>query len=336
MNKIACFFSLCLAFGLLSCSKEHVELDPEVEKWKDLSMALLDSTLVFEDRGLQTSSYAAYTTAILFGWDDKRTQLRLEEAYFIIDEQGYGLGYSWDAFQDGTINDEFTNYTVTMADHVGYPFIMGYLSGAVPRIRLEHLVDKLLNVPYADSLNNCFAYSDNLNDVVGCVHNVNMGVGLFLERIRNLDFVEYDYDTQINSIIEREIGSYIPEVKNFRYWEGSSKLTDQNHLSYQAWCMMKMQNDSLRVIAEELIDDITFNRDTTVSSLIGHLRILPYNEFESDTLFRDLELLMIDSVNHYSQSHVYNMSNQRILSQLALWSAIYYEVLKKKQNFNHF
>lgn len=325
MNKIVYFVSLCFVFGLLSCSKEHVDLDPEVEKWKDLSIALLDSTLAFEDRGLHTSSYAAYTTAILFGWHDKRTQIRLNEAYSIIDKKGYGLGYSWDAFQDGTINDEFTNYTVTMTDHVGYPLLKGYLAGSVSKVRLEHLLSRLITVPYADSMNNCYSYSDNPNDIVGCVHNVNLGVGFFFEKIKDLDVVEFDYETQINAIVEREISDYLPDVNNYLYWEGGSRLTDQNHLSYQAWCMMQMSDDSLRTIGDKLITDISFNRDTTVSALIGHLRLLPFNDFESDTLFNDLLLLMADSANHYSQSQVYNVSNPRILSQLALWSAVYYK-----------
>jgi hypothetical protein len=248
-----------------------------------------------------------------------------------IDMYGYGLGLKWDAFQDKTINDEYTNYTVTMADHVGLAFIEAYKNGALGKERLMHLRSAILRVPFADKLGNgvCLAYSDNKNDVVGCVHNVNIGAAFFLYELKKLEIsVDNGNSDLINLILERERTSFIPELENYYYWDKSKFLTDQNYLAYQACCMIQFDNLGIREIGNKLVKKIERNREKDISSLIGQLRLLSISEFDSDELLTVLKKLIHGEENNYTPVGIYKFDNARISAQLALWSAMYYDKIK--------
>ena len=56
MKKICIFLIRILSLLIISCSKNNESFDPEVEKWKNLSASLIDSALVFSERGLHASA----------------------------------------------------------------------------------------------------------------------------------------------------------------------------------------------------------------------------------------------------------------------------------------
>lgn len=318
---------------IISCDKKNVIQNPNAEKWKVLSLELVDLAIrndTIPTPTVQTYSCLAYAFAITNGWDDKETKKYLNKSYSIIDSLGYGLGYAWDAFQDKTINSKYTNYTVTMTDHVGYTFMEGYKKGKIPKEKLIHLIQSILKVPYADNLKNgkCWAYSDSPNDIVGCVHNINIGLAYFFEDVTKAGFIEFDLKENIKEIIDREVSSYISEKNNYLYWDRSKSLTDQNHLAYQAWCMIQLSDIKANEIGRSIISDISQNKQKDISSLIGQLRVLPYSESESEYLYNVLKQLSENKENEYKEIGTYTMKNPRILSQLALWSAKYYEHLK--------
>lgn len=300
-------------------------------KWKLLSQALMDSAIVNDNSNdVHTYTFLAYSNAILHGWDDSKTINFLNSAYNLIDLYGYGLGDAWDAFGDGSINDEYTNYTVTMTTYVGWPFINGYLAGAVEEDRLIDLVEALLQVPPADTIEvgECWSYSDNPNDAIGCVHNINIGVAYFLQEFMKLNLTDNDFASDIAEIIEREIISYIPEEINFLYWDGNtSQLTDQHHLAYQGWHMLNLDNEEANSIGNEILNYISSNRNQDISSLIGQLVALMYYDSEADLLYDIVINLLDGNQSNYSEFSYYTMSNPRVLAHYSLWAANYYKLL---------
>jgi hypothetical protein len=331
---------LLLNILIISCDTDltpKIETDPEIEKWKVLSSELVDLALFHGNNPenpyyitgntLHTHVFLTYTLAINNGWEDDQTLNSLNNAYSLIDSLKYGLGYEWDAFQDGTINSKFTNYTITMTYHVGYPFIQGYKAGAIPILKLIDLIDSVLNVPLADSLENgtCWAYSDNPNDVVGCVHNVNISVAFFLEQIMQLGFYEYNFTDEINSIVDRELHSFLPEHNNYLYWDGQDILTDQNHLAHQAWFMYNLSDEEIQTLGSIIIDEISNNRQKDIKSLVGQLLILQTNNFQSDSLYVVIKRLLNNEESEYFETGSYSFSNPRILAQLALYSIKFYQ-----------
>ena len=128
------------------------------------------------------------------------------------------MQYEWDAFQDGTLNSDTTNYTITMTmtDHLGLPFIEGYKNKLVNDDELLDIFEKLLLIPKADTIQDgiCFSYSDSQNDQVGCVHNVNISVAYFINEILNLNLIDKSFQSIVDSIIIRENNAYLPDQIN--------------------------------------------------------------------------------------------------------------------------
>ncbi|MBA4849507.1 hypothetical protein [Emticicia sp. BO119] len=330
--KISIFLLTVL---LINCKNEKVNTDPNVEKWKNLSINLIEATIkndTVPETIVNTYSSLTHAIAIIKGWDNNESKKYLNKTYDIIDSLGYGLGYEWDAFQDGTVNSKYTNYTVTMADHVGFTFVAGYKAGIIPRRRLTHLLESINKIPYADNLINgkCLAYSDSKNDIIGCVHNVNIGVAYIFQEMKNIGLVSNELDGKIKDIIDREIDSYLIDKNSYLYWDKSPNLSDQNHLAYQAWCLIQLPNSRTKQIGISLINGISADKKKDISSLVGQLRILPYEDSDAEYLYSIVKKLLENQKTEYSPIGVYNINNPRILAQLSLWVAKYYEYLKNK------
>ncbi|WNB17741.1 hypothetical protein [Marivirga arenosa] len=304
------------------------------KKWRKLSIDLTEKaeTTTIKLGQNHYIAYLTYANALLYGWKHEKVKTKLNALYEEIEKNGYGLGYSWDAFQDGSVNPDTTNYTITITDHVGLVLLKGYLAGVVEEARIHHLVNALQRIPLADSikLGNCLAYSDSPYDQIGCVHNVNISAAQFLNSINvltNLKVKNIDYE--IDQILTREINSYQPAEKNFLYWDGGSRLTDQNHLAFQVWCMLDLDKSKLDVIAEEILDSLIVNREKTISALIGQLRLLTYNDTNANSIMTELLLLLSNHKPTLDEYKIINkLDNPRELAQLAVWSAVYSKYLQ--------
>jgi len=133
-----------------------------------------------------TLAFAAQSHAWLSpdGWADPDALAYLTRLYAVRNpDGGWGLGFSYDAHGDGTVNPPETTYVVTLAGHVGPVLLDAYRAGAAPRADLQTIVNLITFAPRIDtSLGPCLAYSRNANDAKTglCVHNVSAGAAAFL------------------------------------------------------------------------------------------------------------------------------------------------------------
>ncbi|WP_159618099.1 hypothetical protein [Arthrobacter zhaoguopingii] len=150
-----------------------------------------------EEYASWTYAYQARMAAEYRGWQHPTTQQYLAKVYSLNKaDGGYGLGKSWDAFGDGSVNPASTTYTVSTADHVGEVLLAGHLAGAVPREKLVEAVDSLLSTPIDDTPNGrCMAYSKSPSDRAsksGCVVNVSLGAAAFLSKVADSGVLDDD------------------------------------------------------------------------------------------------------------------------------------------------
>ena len=171
---------------VLSCTVKNIEVNmPDDLPWKKTAQQLVSISDTIEVNNLHTMTYFAYANALINGWEHKRTQYFLDQAFNYIDHNSYGLEYEWDAFGDSTINSDTTSYTITITDHVGFVFLKAYQKGAISEDAIIKLYDALSKIPFADTLDPgvCYAYSDSPYDQIGCVHNVNASVAWFYSEL---------------------------------------------------------------------------------------------------------------------------------------------------------
>jgi len=306
----------------------------KASKWREVTISLINWAIqnASDEERLYTYSAIALSNSIVNGWNHDITNRFLTKTYETIDNKGYGINEAWDAFQDGTINDASTNYTVTMSAHAGNTLLAGYRNGIVPKERIDHLIQELSKVPEADGLPNgkCLAYSANDNDRIGCVHNVNINVAYFYNELSKEGLATSQMVAMRDLIIEREKYSYLPDKMNWLYWDRQDILTDQNHLAFQVWNMYYLDDAESKELAKAIIDKITLNREKTVKALIGQLLLLPIDDRDSDSLYKVLkELLSFAKLSDYQPDLVYDVRNPTIAAQLALWSAYYYDFLRR-------
>jgi len=186
------------------------------------------------------------------------------------------------------------------------------------------MVDILLEIPrIRDSKDGtCVAYSKNLNDTCGCVHNVNAGVAYFLQKTLDykIDYRKKECKSLIKGIIKREVNSFIIEDKNWQYWDRKQRLSDNDHTGYQVDAFMNLSKETKKIgyIAGK---NIFANSDNTkFNSLNGCMRILPYFPEYSDSLLIDVYNFIENPEN----------TNPRRFAQLAFWSANFYLYLNNK------
>ncbi len=88
--------------------------------------------------------------------------------------------------------------------------------------------------------------------------------------------------------------------------------------------MTQIDDTESQSISFEIINSIITNRDKSISSLIGHLRVLPYASSIEDSIYSDLINIKNETDTVYSDNSSYDFDNPRVVSQLAVWSAKYY------------
>jgi hypothetical protein len=262
--------------------------------------------------------YAAmfYINATIHGYDSKEASIYLKICEDNIDSLGYGLGYAWDAFQDGTVNDKTTNYSVTITEHM-LPLIYGYENKVVSKARILHMVEAYKKFPLADTHSNgdCIAYSDHRNDIVGCVHNTNISCAKFIERIKRLGMADKELKKQQKRIIQREITSFIIKDTSYYYWDKDSILCDQNHLASSALQMYDLKNIELRRIALLLTEKILRNKEKNVKSLIGQCALLLIDDTHYNEMYKVIDDLLKNK-SDYVDFDNYKFNNARISSNI--------------------
>jgi len=328
MLKKASISILFFFVALAACQKSRIDYDSL--KWRDLTIKLIEEvdSMSQNSSDLHTLSYNLYAKALIYGWNNKDVESELNALMYFINQNGFSFNKEFDAFGDGTVNPDTTIYTITLTDHLGPVLLEANKHGAINDSILFSIYNILIDIMPADSIGNgyCVSYSNSINDVgAGCVHNVNISYAYFLNALKEYNFYENNTNNLIEEIIKREKLAYLPEAYNFPYWDGNDRLTDQNHLCFQAWCMNYLYDNDLKMYSNLIVDNILNNREKSISSLIGHLRILPIDDSLSDSLYIDLLNLNNGTDTTYSFNTTYNMQNPRVISQFAVWTATYYK-----------
>jgi hypothetical protein len=222
------------------------EVDPaRSDAWRAIAQRALDRLDVLDTGGTQQATmlaYAAQATAWLSpaGWADPAATAFLTRLYATQNaDGGYGLGYAYDAHQDGTVNPAGTTYTVTLAGYVGPVLLDGMRAGVVPRAKVQQVFDLLATTPRIDTAaGRCVAYSRSANDAKPglCVHNVNAGAGAFLLEAGVDGFAVPWYLVQ--GIAKRELSVYNTSTRFWPYKDATSTVPqDADHNSFNTESM---------------------------------------------------------------------------------------------------
>lgn len=223
------------------------------DQWRALAVEALERFETTDDVGdegdaggdlkVMTYGLAFEASGRLRGFADPRT-LRYRDKVLSMKnpDGGYGLPFAYDVLGDGTVNPATTTYTVTLADHVGEPFLLGFQRGAVPRAELQNIVNLIFSTGRINTAQGaCIAYSRSANDLApyACIHNVNSGAGLFLMRASAAGVGRTGLAALVADITRREVYSYVPAAGNWHYAD-TTMFNDPDHLSYIAWSMYEL------------------------------------------------------------------------------------------------
>lgn len=157
-------------------------------------------------QGVFAYAWMAGAVAARRGWHDPAVATYLDQVYAQQNpDGGYGLGYAWDAFGDGSVNPADTTYAITLSDHVGPILLDGWRAGVVPAERVQQIVDLLGSFPLVDGDGTCIAYSSSPADVAApCVPNINASAAAFLVRAADAGF---DADlSRVPAIVDHDLG----------------------------------------------------------------------------------------------------------------------------------
>lgn len=207
---------------------------PSVDDWIALGELALGA---FWNRRQPVEPSAALAFALgaqarVDGWASDQCRSLLDELRATRNSDGgYGLGRSYDAFQDGTVNPADTTYLVTITGHVGRVLLDGHEAGVIDDQELGVLVDLTLDFPRVPSRRPgvALAYSNHPHDRNWCVHNVNASAGAFLLRAGRRLPLRTDAAAVIAGIAQRQAAGYLGLQGSWRYIEGQPRLNDANH-----------------------------------------------------------------------------------------------------------
>jgi hypothetical protein len=180
-----------------------------------------------------------------FGWQDSRTQTWLQRVYDRVTASGgYGLGYAYDAYGDGTTNPANTTYTITTAWHVGRLLIAGYDGGGIPASRVLAAVTAILDTPSADT-SQCVSYSKYPYDAgKPCVWNVSAAAAWFLWRADQRGIVpagrEDEILTKLRTWRDYVRAHYSTALGGWTYQDNTTALDDPGHLAATVSAMYEL------------------------------------------------------------------------------------------------
>lgn len=190
----------------------------------------------------------ARLTSLQHGWNDSRTLTLLNRVYATQKPSGgYGLEKEWDVFNDGSVNNKDTIYTVTTAGHVGSILLDGYKAGVVPRQRVVEVLDALFTIPVFEatyqgtSYGSCMAYSNRRADArakSGCIINVSLGAAVWLNRVISSGAIDGDTkriakaQALVDKLAPLALRTYRPDLGGWPYQVGTTYLQDMAHNAY--------------------------------------------------------------------------------------------------------
>jgi hypothetical protein len=254
------------------------------DQWRALAVEALAAFEASDNVGdggtgnLKVMSYglAFEASGRLRGFDDVRSQRYLAKVLSMKNpDGGYGLPFAYDLLGDGTVNPATTTYTVTLADHVGSPLLLGYLAGAVPKAEVQSIVNLIMSTPRIDTAQGqCIAYSRNPNDSVNyaCVHNVNAGAARFLLEANSAGIGRAGLAALAEGVLRRETYAYLPASRNWRYAD-TQAMSDVDHQSYEAYSMYYLAPQLGSNVAYSLMNTDYSTSVSLQQSAVVHARL---------------------------------------------------------------
>jgi hypothetical protein len=235
---------LLLAAAVLYPAPAAGHADPSrADLWRAIAQRAYNRLQVVDTGGTQsahTLAFAAQTAAWLLpgGWGEPAAGAYLTRLYATQNpDGGYGLGYAYDAHQDGTENFATTTYIVSLAGHVGPPLLDALRAEEDPvlRARLQTILNLISTAPRIDTAaGRCVAYSRHgTNDAKPglCVHNVNAGAAAFMMEAGRSGFAVPWWLVQ--SIAQRELSAYNAGSRGWPYRDNlAPALQDDAHNAY--------------------------------------------------------------------------------------------------------
>lgn len=218
------------------------------QRWEAIAQRALDRLDTVAVGGTQrafTLGFAAQSHAWLGeqGWHGPDAQQYLDRLYAVRNpDGGWGLGYSYDAHGDGTVNPATTTYVVTLADHVGRPLLDAYRAGVVPQADVQKVIDLITTAPRIDTAaGRCLAYSRDPDDAKPglCVHNVNAGAAAFLLEAGAAGFAVPWW--LVAGISKRTASQYNLTTRFTPYRDNTAPAPDDpDHAGYTAESMLRL------------------------------------------------------------------------------------------------
>jgi hypothetical protein len=211
------------------------------QQWRAVAVSALDA---YELAPAPTSSQAmVYSNAMLavgrlYGWDDPRVPGLISAIMATRNaDGGWGIGVSWDAFQDGTTNPSTTTYTVALAGHVGPALLEAWRHGALTDPEPLQTITRILvsqTTRLTGSTGQCVVYSRSSYDAGYCVHNVSAGVADYLTQASAAGFGRSGLQQLVVDVTRREVTAYNSAWAGWPYIDGQTVEQDPDHGAYTA------------------------------------------------------------------------------------------------------
>lgn len=238
-------------------------------QWMSRGVKYVERAVALDNGARRPDFYSRLAQAIAQsspqGWLDPQARQYLDRALSTQHpDGGFGIGYEWDAFADGTVNPAGTGYTVTIVTHLGDAVLAAYPHGLVDASVVQAMVDKVESIPSTPKQPDCIAYSDNPNDHLGgyCTHNVNAAAAVFLLQASSLGF---DVDeVRAVRMLMHEVAA-LRSDKTWLYMTGRTKPNDPDHGAYQ----LKSVSQILPELTQPIIND-QMSRPLGVRSAEAH------------------------------------------------------------------
>lgn len=246
------------------------------DNWKSRANTAIGKFKLADDGTETVAAYAFMAAAVgrISGWTNAQTVTYLNKTYSLANPNGgYGLGYEYDAFQDGSLNPADTSYTVTMAGHVGPVLLEGYKAGAVAKSKVQTIVNLLMSIPaFVYPKGRCISYSNSDHDTVTGlnVHNVNSGTAWFLQEANAVGIGATGLQKLVVDIALHEIDAYINTTMWWPYMN-SSDLQDSDHNSYSAEAMYRL---AYPIGREAVFNHLNNELPDNEMSPISHMRLV--------------------------------------------------------------
>lgn len=243
-----------------------------------------------------TYAFLAGSIAEVRGWNDPDVQTYLNKVYAQrLASGGYGLGYAWDAFQDGSVNPATTTYAITVTGQVGRVMLDGYQAGAVPKAEIERLVQVTLNMPRSTATGQpgiCLSYSSRASDMPYCVPNITASAGKFLTDAWHAGIQLPGQLELMAGLTQRDASTYVTGTGFWPYIQGGSAQNDWNHNAVNVEAELTLSP----AIGQESLDAMmALTTPAKWVDPLGKVALLPYACEHAGGLLDDYDAILSDS-----------------------------------------